>query len=73
MFRLISGKYRKNGGVRLKVRKNSKQFTSFFANETNIGQEELKELRDIVDIKIASKKTKNIMIMKREFMIRQIK
>lgn len=36
---------------------NSKaQFASFFANETNMSPEELKELREIVDIKLASKK-----------------
>lgn len=34
------------------------QFASFFANETDMSSEELKELRDIVDKKIASKKTK---------------
>jgi BlaI family transcriptional regulator, penicillinase repressor len=32
------------------------QFASFFANEANLSPEELKELRDIVDKKIASKK-----------------
>jgi len=34
------------------------QFASFFANETEMSPEELKELRDIVDRKIASKKIK---------------
>ena len=34
------------------------QFASFFTNETNMNQEELKELRDLVDKKISSKKTK---------------
>jgi len=34
------------------------QFASFFTNETDMDQEELKELRDLVDKKIASKKTK---------------
>jgi len=34
------------------------QFASFFTNETDMSQEELKELREIVDKKIASKKTK---------------
>jgi len=34
------------------------QFASFFTNETDMSPEELKELRDIVDNKIASKKTK---------------
>jgi predicted transcriptional regulator len=32
------------------------QFASFFTNETNMSREELKELRDLVDKKIASKK-----------------
>jgi hypothetical protein len=32
------------------------QFASFFANETSLTQEELKELRDMVDKKIESKK-----------------
>ena len=34
------------------------QFASFFTNETNMNQDELKELRDLVDKKIASKKTR---------------
>ena len=34
------------------------QFASFFANETEMSQEELKELRDSVDKKIASKRLK---------------
>ena len=34
------------------------QFASFFTNETDMSQEELKELREIVDEKIASKKPK---------------
>jgi len=34
------------------------QFASFFANETDLSPAELKELRDIVDKKIASKKMK---------------
>jgi len=33
------------------------QFASFFTNETDMNQEELKELRDLVDKKIASNKT----------------
>jgi BlaI family transcriptional regulator, penicillinase repressor len=32
------------------------QFASFFTNETDMNQEELKELRDLVDKKLASKK-----------------
>jgi BlaI family penicillinase repressor len=34
------------------------QFASFFANETEMNQEELKELRDLVDKKIKSKTPK---------------
>ena len=34
------------------------QFASFFTNETDMSPDELKELRDIVDKKLASKKTK---------------
>jgi predicted transcriptional regulator len=34
------------------------QFASFFTNETDMNQDELKELRDLVDKKISSKKTK---------------
>ena len=34
------------------------QFASFFTNETDMSSEELKELRDIVDKKITTKKTK---------------
>jgi predicted transcriptional regulator len=34
------------------------QFASFFTNETDMSPQELEELRDIVDKKIASKKTK---------------
>jgi predicted transcriptional regulator len=34
------------------------QFASFFASETNLNSDELKELRDIVDKQIASKKVK---------------
>jgi len=34
------------------------QFASFFANETNLTSEELKELRELVDKKIASKSRK---------------
>jgi BlaI family transcriptional regulator, penicillinase repressor len=34
------------------------QFASFFANETEMNQEELTELRDLVDKKITSKKPK---------------
>ena len=34
------------------------QFASFFTNETDMNQDELKELRDLVDKKISSNKTK---------------
>jgi len=34
------------------------QFASFFTNETDMNQDELKELRDLVDKKISSKKAK---------------
>jgi predicted transcriptional regulator len=34
------------------------QFASFFTNETDMNQDELIELRDLVDKKISSKKTK---------------
>lgn len=34
------------------------QFASFFANETEMSNEELKELRELVDKKIASKKSR---------------
>lgn len=34
------------------------QFASFFASETDLSSEELKELRDIVDNKLADKKSK---------------
>lgn len=34
------------------------QFASFFANETDMSPEELRELRDLVDKRIESKKTK---------------
>ena len=34
------------------------QFASFFANEADMTKEELEELREIVDKKIANKKTK---------------
>jgi BlaI family transcriptional regulator, penicillinase repressor len=33
------------------------QFASFFANDTNMNPEELKELREIIDKRIASKKS----------------
>jgi BlaI family transcriptional regulator, penicillinase repressor len=47
-----------NGLIKDFFNNSTAQFASFFANETNMSQEELKELRDMVDKKIASKKTK---------------
>ena len=48
-----------NGLIKDFFNNSTAQFASFFANETNMNQDELKELRDLVDKKIASKKTKN--------------
>jgi len=47
-----------NGLIKDFFNNSTAQFASFFANETNMNQEELKELRDLVDKKIVSKKTK---------------
>ena len=47
-----------NGLIKNFFNNSTAQFASFFANETKMNQEELKELRDLVDKKIASKKTK---------------
>jgi BlaI family transcriptional regulator, penicillinase repressor len=47
-----------NGLIKDFFNNSTSQFASFFANETNMNQDELKELRDLVDKKIASKKTK---------------
>jgi BlaI family transcriptional regulator, penicillinase repressor len=47
-----------NGLIKNFFNNSTAQFASFFANETNMNQDELKELRDLVDKKIASKKTK---------------
>jgi len=47
-----------NGLIKDFFNNSTAQFASFFANETEMSPEELKELRDIVDKKIASKKTK---------------
>jgi BlaI family transcriptional regulator, penicillinase repressor len=47
-----------NGLIKDFFNNSTAQCASFFANETNMSQEELKELRDLVDKKIASKKTK---------------
>jgi BlaI family transcriptional regulator, penicillinase repressor len=47
-----------NGLIKDFFNNSSSQFASFFTNETNMSQDELKELRDLVDKKIESKKTK---------------
>ena len=47
-----------NGLIKDFFNNSTAQFASFFANETDMNQDELKELRDLVDKKIASKKTK---------------
>jgi predicted transcriptional regulator len=47
-----------NGLIKDFFNNSTAQFASFFTNETDMSPEELKELRDIVDNKIASKKTK---------------
>jgi len=47
-----------NGLIKDFFNNSTAQFASFFTNETDMSQEELKELREIVDKKIASKKTK---------------
>jgi BlaI family transcriptional regulator, penicillinase repressor len=47
-----------NGLIKDFFNNSTAQFASFFTNETDMSQDELKELRDLVDKKIASKKTK---------------
>jgi BlaI family penicillinase repressor len=47
-----------NGLIKNFFNNSTAQFASFFTNETDMNKEELKELRDIVDKKIASKKSK---------------
>jgi BlaI family transcriptional regulator, penicillinase repressor len=47
-----------NGLIKDFFNNSNAQFASFFTNETNMNQDELKELRDLVDKKIASQKTK---------------
>ena len=47
-----------NGLIKDFFNNSTAQFASFFTNETDMSPEELKELRDIVDKKIASKKKK---------------
>lgn len=47
-----------NGIIQGFFNNSTAQFASFFTNETDMSHEELKELRDIVDKKIDSKKAK---------------
>ena len=47
-----------NGLIKDFFNNSTSQFASFFTNETEMSSKELKELRDLVDKKIASKKTK---------------
>ncbi len=47
-----------NGLIKDFFNNSTSQFASFFADETDLSQSELMELRDIVDKKIASKKSK---------------
>jgi len=47
-----------NGLIKDFFNNSTAQFASFFANETDMSDEELRELRELVDKKIASRKTK---------------
>jgi BlaI family transcriptional regulator, penicillinase repressor len=47
-----------NGLIKEFFNNSTAQFASFFTNETEMSQEELNQLRDLVDSKIASKKAK---------------
>ncbi|MGA2408740.1 MAG: BlaI/MecI/CopY family transcriptional regulator [Bacteroidales bacterium] len=47
-----------NGLIKDFFNNSTAQFASFFTNETDMSQDELKKLRDLVDKKIESKKTK---------------
>lgn len=47
-----------NGLIKDFFNNSTAQFASFFANETDMNKQELEELRDLVDKRIASKKTK---------------
>jgi len=47
-----------NGLIKDFFNNSTAQFASFFTNETDMSSEELKELRDLVDKKISSKKSK---------------
>jgi BlaI family transcriptional regulator, penicillinase repressor len=48
-----------NGLIKDFFNNSTAQFASFFTNETDMTSEELKELREIVDKKIALRKTKS--------------
>lgn len=48
-----------NGLIRDFFNNSSSQFASFFTNETNMSSDELKELRDMVDKRIAATIKKN--------------
>jgi predicted transcriptional regulator len=45
-----------NGLIKDYFNNSTTQFASFFANEADLTKEELQELRDVVDKKIASKR-----------------
>ena len=47
-----------NGLIKDFFNNSTAQFASFFANETDMNKKELEELRNLVDKRIASKKTK---------------
>ena len=47
-----------NGLIKDFFNNSTAQFASFFANETEMNKEELKELRELVDKKIASKNSR---------------
>jgi len=47
-----------NGLIKDFFNNSTTQFASFFANETEMNKEELKELRELVDKKIASKNSR---------------
>jgi BlaI family transcriptional regulator, penicillinase repressor len=49
---------RLNGLIKDFFNNSTAQFASFFANETDMNKKELQELRDLVDKKLASIKTK---------------
>ena len=48
-----------NGLIKEFFNNSTAQFASFFANETNLNQDDLKELRDIVDKKLNQKRPEN--------------